>query len=216
MRNASFLAVLIAILTHCPASAAEPVTIPLKDVWALNMPGTRDVRQLEPQARDTPTRTGPLVNAIHDFLNPVNPSLSRTFRPGRGFAVEGSGREALRRVYLALLDRQKRTGVLPAGEVTLAFFARSVGLYVHLDEVQREGNNVILKYHFVSHVTLDFTTHFALIPMGKLAPGEYKVQLVQLPPTTEPKSSELIRIPKLAEPKWLAKIVCSPFTFEVK
>jgi hypothetical protein len=29
-------------------SPSDTVTIPLKDIWALNMPGTKDVRELEP------------------------------------------------------------------------------------------------------------------------------------------------------------------------
>jgi hypothetical protein len=215
----SLATALVAFLLCVPHAFAQQdlqadITIPLKEIWAYDMPGTRHIRELEPQAFERPKRAGPLVRAIHAFLNQVSPS---EFRPGPGFAVQGTGIEALRRAKAVLADKEKPVQVLSAADdVTLVFFARSGGVYLHIDEVKRDGTSVSIKYHFVAHLTTDRTTHFALIPMGKLTPGKYHVSLVQLPPTTEPPSSKLIDKPKPPDAEWVSRIVCSPFKFDVK
>jgi hypothetical protein len=40
----------VAILSAAAVQADEPVKIPLKDIWAYRMSGTKDVRELQPEA----------------------------------------------------------------------------------------------------------------------------------------------------------------------
>jgi hypothetical protein len=105
---------------------------------------------------------------------------------------------------------------LKAGDITLVFYSRLSGSYVHLRRVIRDGNVITLQYRFVAHGSREITTHFALVQLGKLPAGKYEVKTVQLPPDfsifPDLRPSEI----KLIPPERERRVVSLPFTFEVK
>jgi hypothetical protein len=140
------LALMFIVSTASRAVAdKKPVEIPLKDVWALDMPGTRPMRHGAPPDK---APEAPLVADIRQALYrvPVNQG------PGKGFAVTGVDMDALRNAHSVIVKKQKPKDTLPAdNEVMVAFFSRSAGSYVHIKHVERRNNEVIISYHFVQH-----------------------------------------------------------------
>ena len=152
---------------------SEPKVIPLKEIWAYNMPGTLNVQKMDP---DQP---GGLFEEIRRSLWAF-PSKDKDAR--KGFAVSGTGLEALRQVHAVLVEEQDPEQTFPANsDISVAFFSYQDSRYVHLHRVERQGNVVNIRYRFVPHETEEATTHFALIPLGKLSSGEYRVNVIQSP-----------------------------------
>lgn len=206
------LIILTLILSSASLAVAEekPVDIPLKSIWAANMPGTRSIRDLEPRANDDHYRYGPLSREI---LRAIHPRVKPEEDAGKCFAVEGEGLEALERANKVLVHDEKRPAVLPSGNVTLIFYSRGASSYVHLQEASRKGSVITLKYRVVTHSEREITTHLALIPLGSLPPGRYQVEIDRLP-TSYP--HPLAPRPSKATPNREHRIVCLPSTFEVK
>ena len=197
------------------AMAAPPneqpaiVKIPLDEIWAYKMPSTRDVRTLE---RD---KFAPTTEEIRKALGPTpleKPGPIKMPAPKRGFAVVGGGRDALQQTYSVLVDKQKPPQQLPAGsEITLIFTSIQSQRYVELDEVERQGNDFVVRYRFVPHETAEVTEHFALIPLGKLPTGKHSVQIVQSPM----EKKYLDRGFRPMSDADARRIVCGSFSFSV-
>lgn len=147
--------------------ADEPDEIPLKSVHALDMPGTRDVRKLDDQGR---------VEALRKTLE------RPTARPAASFIVQGRPEDALRQFYRIRVGGEKPAKLSTTDDVWVAFFSYQLGVYVHLDKVERSGARVTVRWRPVYHDEQQLTNHLALIPLGKLPAGEYEVQIVQAPP----------------------------------
>lgn len=185
------LAILLAILASCVASANadDPVTVPLKNIWAYQMPGTRDVRELEPQNFGQAVRKLTSDEQLKRYGQSLTSRILKTLqvRPTnqkakKAFAVLGTGVDALREAHAVLAERQRPRRTLPVdAEVSVVFFSYSFGSYVHLNKVEREGNTVTVSCRFVPHETKEMTAHFALIPIGKFKLGEVKVTVVSSP-----------------------------------
>jgi hypothetical protein len=193
-------------------SPSDIVTIPLKDIWALDMPGTKDVKELEPEKFGEQTQNLPLdkkrqlldesnLLAIRQSLGlqldgSKDPPSSRP-----GFAVSGSGITALQNavpIFTKKVVPQKSfTG---NSEITLVFISNQMGSFVHLGSVERKGNIIEVRYHFVTHLTQMMSEHFALIPLGKLPVGDYHVEIIQTPTNYK---------------EWEEKNVSKPFSFSV-
>jgi hypothetical protein len=63
-------------------------------------------------------------------------------------------------------------------------------------------------------MTLNLTTHFALIPLGKLKPGKYQVKFVQMPiESDEPPDHR--QVGQLESDEWVNQIISKPFNFRV-
>jgi hypothetical protein len=213
-------------LTVSSAMAAPPkdvtVEIPLKEVWALRMPNTRDITELEPAPIGL--RYGPLTDEIRYALGSkrdhdrsrnrkltgyrdtaFGPQPVYSFPPlkpvGKGFAVAGD--DPLREAHAVLFKDAKCPDML-TGPVTLVFYSMLAGSYVHLDKIERDGFTVTLTYHLEGHMTMESTSHFALIPLGELPPGKYSVNIQRQGPTWK-NSDEIVEA-----------IICKPFGFEVK
>jgi hypothetical protein len=165
-----FLAMFFAIVCSC-AAVTELVTIPLKSIWALDMPGSRDVRALESD------RAHSLVDAIKVALSSdASPELKAL---KRGFAVAGAGRNALAVTSDILTGKVRPTYKFAEdAELTIVFFSREFGSNVEIQQVAKQGTTFTIKYRFVPHKSDDSTEHFALIPVGKLATGNYRVSVV--------------------------------------
>lgn len=204
MSHARFLATLFGFLACWVTSAIAGegvVTIPLKEIWALDVPGTRDLRKLTDQRPDIA-----IAERIDRILQ-VNPTKGNR----KGFAVAGEDLAAVKEALARLSDKRAAPESLPSDmEVSLVFFSTPFSYYVHLQSVERRGDVITIKYAFVPHKTKELTAHFAIIPMGKLPVGKWQVKIVQLPMAQEYKAAGF----KPVDSKTAREIVCAPFVFE--
>ena len=209
-------ALCIAILACVSVALADSptVTIPLKDIWAWEMPGTQDVRNLEPNNYGPNTKQhsseeraklekAALAEQIREALSgyPWLPTAGAKITDLKsGFAVSGIGFEALQKAKRTLADKKEPSESFPADQdISVIFFSRIFGDYCHLDHVTRTGNHIEIAWRFVQHGNDWATEHFAIIPLGKLLPGQYEVKILQLQKPSD----------------WGAKIVCKSFSFSV-
>jgi hypothetical protein len=199
---------MMAFCTCAVAEEPKTVTIPLDQIWAWDMPGTRDIGQLEPN-KPAKVAYGPLVGDIRRALAMTSKEREEA-KPG--FAVLGMGLEALREAHAVVVEGRPPQEAFSAGsEVTIVFFSYQFGPYVHLTHVQRRGNTVEVCYQFTPHRTDEITEHFALIPLGKPATAKYDVHVTQVP-------MEEVYVEQGFRPVSGAtahRIVCRPFSFSV-
>jgi len=198
------------------ASAAHAEEIPLKSIWAANMPSLRNIRELEPRTEGDHRQFGPLMDTIYRTMRGSR-SGDAWGRPdaGPGFPVPSEGISALNAVYDIIVGLHDRPTTVRAGEVSIVFFARKSGQYCHLEKVAREGNMITLTYRFHAHRTGDVSNHFALIPLGALEPGKYEVRHVQLPMAHPPTEEGVVYTPPI-EGERLKRTVSEPYSFEVQ
>jgi hypothetical protein len=184
MEGASMLlrAVSIAVLTCISASVLadspnDMVTIPLKDIWALEMrgSGTKDVVDLEPDR--------PGIDSFRERIaKTLRPSIPGEIppKPRSAFAVSGTGHIALEEACAVLEDRKKPNSCFSSGnDVSVIFFSYAFSWYVRLIDVERQGTTIRIHYQFVPHLTNDMSQHFAIIPLGTLPDGKYQVEILQ-------------------------------------
>jgi hypothetical protein len=163
----------------------EAVEIPLKEIWAFNMPGTHDVRELEPDkfgAALANRSSREQLRIMRQSLTSQILSRVQFNKPGqkaaRGFTVVGNGADALREAHAVIADRKMPRESFPAGsDLSAVFFSHEFGYYVHVQKVEREADRVTIWYRFVPHETKELTRHFALIPLGSFSPGEVQVEI---------------------------------------
>ena len=225
MRQVCVLALALGIfiaMAH-PASSDEPdgktITIPLDQIWAFNMRSTRDVRELEPASLgriDAANRSkdseGDIKGTRVQQIRGVLRVLPADKEAAPGFAVEGSGLEALRGAHKVIVEQKPaRHSFVGDREVSLVFFCHSTRSYCHLSDVERCGKQAVIRFRFVPHLEEEITCHFALIPLGKLQPGDYTVKIVQLPMGSE---FERLHLPEVGT-KDAQVIVCKSFSFSV-
>jgi hypothetical protein len=217
-----WLALVIAIILVAPcASAEEPaaVTIPLKDIWAWDMPGTKPITELDPKAYGAGGQPPAADQRTSTFdespAQQIIGALGESKRDQSGFAVFGSGTEALREARGVLVDEKQSKDSFPTdAEITLVFFSHPAVPNCRIDRVERRDDLIQIFYRLdpgieqIIHVS---TTHFALIPLGKLPAGKYRVETIQAP-----MSKELsIQGSKEVPPKQASRIVCKSFSFTV-
>lgn len=181
-----------AMLSAVPLAVAEekPVEIPLKEIWALRMSGTKDVTELEPRVGDKPTAVMKINRLFLIRLEEDTP-------PGKCFVVKGEGKEALENAVQVLVHNEPRLKGIRAGTAaSLVFYSHPAAGYVLLDSVVRTDNLITVNYKVVVHQSANVTTHFALIPLRNLPPGKITVKPVQVPakdsrePMPDPKRTE--------------------------
>jgi len=175
--------------------------IPLHEIWAYEMPGTRNVTLLDTENADGTSH--PLINALHR-------TIADKFKKeaGRAFVIEGTDRIALENM-LGAFDREPPRSVPPNTDISLVFYTRFGGHYTHLETVERLGNKFVLTYRFVTHSTFNSTFHFALIPLGKLQTGAYQVEIKQSPSIDSTGR-------RVTLDKDVGSVVCRGTTFYVK
>jgi hypothetical protein len=94
--------------------AAEE-TIPLDRIWALGMPGTKDLRSLNEKSKENPLLTG-----IEMALRVV-PPVGKKAKPV--FVVSGTGAEALKEAHGVIVDDKPTAQTFPIGSnVSIVFF----------------------------------------------------------------------------------------------
>jgi hypothetical protein len=214
-----WLIAVVAVLLSLTAPAgraaeesAESVEIPLKEVWALDIPGTRDVRELQEIPQLPPGKELFEKSLIARIILELGTDLPQEVKPG--FAVPGVGLEALQQMHDALVkDRERLKSFRQDDQITIAFFSYTFGQYLRLDGIARSDDAITIKYHFVAHASLDSTVHFALIPLGALPSGDYEVFLERQATKTsgvlDAKGAIFI------DPDLLKRAVCGPFSFTV-
>jgi hypothetical protein len=221
---ASFLAASTAFGAEPTASvSAESSNIPLKEIWALEMPGTIDYRILDPDSfgrvpRDASVEVRRSIS--EKYMNSMGRKIKLAFMeqarpdtlPIEAFAVEGTGKEALSNLFRVVVEGKEEQNVFSkGGTLSLVFYARLSPYYVHLDQVQRDGNSINISYRLVPHMQRNATAHFALIPLTKIEPGEVDVNI--LPPIFDDKFDQLNVSPP--QENDLTKFVSRSFSFEV-
>jgi len=171
----------------------EAIEIPLSKIWALNIPGTRNVRELEPEVEAAKERLKslPPIEREEEFTELLKKSLiwqiRKALQPGSkragpGFAIASPEPELLQAVRDVLTGETKRSISFPAGNnITAVFFSRSSGVKVHIYHVERRDDVIEIHYRLVPYQEMYMTEHFALIPLGKLPSGIYLVKVVQGP-----------------------------------
>lgn len=171
-----------------PASDDEPWgepteghIIPLEEIWALEMPGTKPMdrgrRSLEPQ--DFVAPEGEFLHEIVLFFHSNEGIRSPV---STGFIVRGSGIDALRRTHSVLVEKQKPAHVFQHGEkVTLVFFTKSVSRPIHIKHIENHGPVINISYEVVPHDGLPSpainTVHLALIPLQLNHTGTVHVEM---------------------------------------
>jgi hypothetical protein len=184
--------------------------IPLDQIWAYEMPGTRDIRNLEPKRATGNLSTEALIR--DSLVLQIRRTLQNRPKPGEkagpAFVVVGTEKEALKNAHAVMVakDEKEPPRLLPANtDLSLVFYAYTGGRYVRLDSVEKSERLIVIKYHLESHSTANATIHFALIPIGKLPVGAVQVKIEQLPPTDEKGQPLPMRDER--------HIVCDSFTF---
>lgn len=198
-----FLAAFLLTVPANSSSAAESetVTIPLDSIWARNMPGTQDIRKLDwKQIQWKELLTGP-QGAL---------PLMKKERAEPGFVVAGTGQAALVAAHKKSADDPtKPPQSLPHGkECTIVFFTYAFSPGFALDRVTRRDNVIEIYYRYNPSGLDSFATYIALIPLGKLESGEYKVKMVNVP-------TELTRELPEYTADLVPKVVCQPFSFQI-
>jgi hypothetical protein len=204
--SACALALLLCVVVTAErvAKQSEAVEIPLKEIWAYNMPGTRDLQKVED--RLTPKQWEEIRRSLS-----VQPPQGK--KAGTGFAVVGVGPDAMREVHVVLVEGKKPSQIFPSNsDVSLVFYSYQFNRYVHLRSVSRRGNVIEIQYQFVPHKTKELTEHFALIPLSKLQLGKVQVDVVQAPMAQEFVRAEW----KPVGDDTARQIVCGSFSFEVE
>jgi hypothetical protein len=179
---------------------AEVITIPLDQIWATRMPGTLDIEQLSP--RD------PLVFEIRRSIG----FAAKDERASPAFAVIGTGLDALREAHEVFIrQKEPRQSVRVGSQTSVIFFAHETREYVHLHRVECRGYTLKAYYRFVPNENEEMSAYLAIIPLGKLPAGRYRVKIIRSPMEQKyvdigfrPLSDEVAR-----------QIVCGSFSFWV-
>lgn len=198
------------IIFLCVTSAHAEES-PLTSVWGANISGTQNIRELEPRTAGNNREFGPLMDSIRRAMQGGRSGRSWEGDAGPGLPVKGEGIEALNGAYDVLTDHGDRPTTVPAGKVSIVFFARQAGPNCYLEKIERDENVITLSYRFHAKRSAAVRAHLALIPLGELKPGKYEVRTVQVPiahPVGEPSG--------LIEGKRLKHSVSVPFSFEVR
>lgn len=193
------------VLAAAISSSALGEEIPLKSIWALDMPGTQDIRELDP--RETKEQT-----AITKIASALMGRRERKENLGSCFLVSGEGKDALKNAAALFAGNAPPSKRVAAGEkVSLVFYACSAPGYVHLHSVSKEAGVVTIKYQVVMHQSLEVTSHFALIPLGKLSPGNLKI-ISEYVPREKREPMEGVSKPDLS---MVRSAVCKSCSFEI-
>lgn len=212
--------ILIGLISLCASCRAETdsdtnqedksVTIPLDQIWALNMPRTHKLtlERRGPQSEFV-SDEGPTVEEIYISLQAMD--YDQQLSPA--FAVLGTGIEALNHANDVLAGRQKRRAFFTTNdEVSLVFFARGRHEHVHIRKAERLLGQTRIQYQLVPYLIGPQTTiHFAMIPLGRLPLGKMKVEMIRLSIDKQPNSSAY-KPPSLEAE---SQIVSPPFQFTV-
>ncbi len=190
---------------------AADYVIPLKEIWALKMPGTRAMDRTfgGNDGLTFSSPEGPFVSEIATTLH-KNP---RSLVPDEGFAVRGEGMDALREAHAVLVKgKSKPNSFHKDDKITLVFYSYSFGLSVHLVKVELRGDVLYLRYRF-HHGDPEVTNHIALIPIRNPGPGTL---LIEVKPEFEAENANAARTQASIDwGTWAPRVVCRSFSVRI-
>ena len=180
-------------------TGAKSIEIPLELICAYRMPGTSPVEKIDES----------LVFEIRRSLWPIPPKDKKA---RAGFAVGGTGREALGKVHSILVKNKPPSKSIPAhSEVSIFFFSHPDQPIVHIHRVERLGSVVNIHYGFIPNENEETSEYFALIPLGEVPAGKYRVNVIQSPRSQKDVDQGFQPIRK----EVARRIVCNSFSFSV-
>jgi hypothetical protein len=108
-------------------------------------------------------------------------AIRHSWGQSEGMAVNGEGGEALEDLRRKRIDKQERSEVSADSTISLAFYTGGIGWKIELEQVERKGSVVTIRYRPIPYREAMSCSHLALIPVGKLPTGTYRVVVEQLP-----------------------------------
>jgi hypothetical protein len=206
-------------------TGGQLVDIPPTRIWHYATIGPNKLRDLEPEyftkdpnrrysaeeLKQLAARGQRSLNAqIERAMHALPADENRRTRPG--FAVKGTGREALQGIYDVIVKGKAPESSFPSGDsVSVVFLSYPAQPYVAVDRVIRRGFNVNIHFILVSHSELDMSWNLALISLDRLAPGRYHVKNIRSRKERQFNERGMPPVSPNAE----EKIVCKSFEFEV-
>lgn len=82
-----------------------------------------------------------------------------------------------------LAKGQEPKTTLPASQaVSVVFFSLEAASEIQLHDVEIRGDEIQIRFSFVAHRNRGVESHCALIPLGALPPGRYKIKITEVAP----------------------------------
>lgn len=195
-----------------PGPGKDAVVIPLDQIWARKMPGTRPMIIGMKSGNKYISEEGPLLEDLRRLLRKFPENSAKQKKPAAGFVISGKGMAAMRKAHAILMGKEKRQTLFNAGkELSLGFFSYDSTWYVQLHDVFIQGKEIRVRYQFVPHQSSNITNHFALIPLKNLKQGEYEVTYKRFPMDKKYVDLGLRRLPASID-----KLICESFKFTVR
>jgi hypothetical protein len=198
---------LLTLISLCPQSRSEEVVkIPLIDIWANDMPGTKKFDFIKCNPSKDPD-----CPAVYSLLEAVQSGYKdKSFRPG--FVVDKTDFEAMREAQRVIVDKKMPQSSFAAGtELIVVFFTTEMNDYLQLEPAQIAGKTISISFRIITNETEDGSSYLAFIPLGKLPNGEYHVNMVDR--SDEQKFANAGR--RLYEEERIRREICNPFSFTV-
>jgi hypothetical protein len=184
---------------------SQSKSIPLSQVWAEGIQGTRDIKEFaKKRPNDPPPKEPFLAGASHPLLSQIKFELTKRYRrglvapvqkravgekfesakpnaksAGPAFIVTGSGRTALENVLAAFKAEELPRSATQNDDVNVVFYGRLTQDSWHIDSIDVADKQVIIKCHMKTKPSGTLNMHLAMIPLGRLSPGEYEIKVVQ-------------------------------------
>ncbi len=164
----------ITIQKTLPRSTPRASLIPLEEIWALDMPGTRPMDRRQ-SVNGYISPEGELVDRVRKLINKHNPWRDEA---DPAFAVRGEGLPALRQVVEILGGKRQPLQFFKKGEqISVVFLSKNYGAYVHLTKARVSDHRVELAFTLVPHVTNEVTSHMALIAFRPTTVGPVHIEI---------------------------------------
>jgi hypothetical protein len=197
-----------------PFSFQITTTIPLDEIWAYEMPGTREIQKAAKDAKWNLLE--PIFESWWHRANRLK--FKDLARPG--FAVSGHGLAALRSAHAVFVEGAPlRKEFSTEDEISLVVFSEPFSRYrVQIQQVRRRDRRIEIRYQLQASIAdraerRNFG-NFALIPLGKLPEGEYHVELRQMPREL---SEDHVKVGfKPLDEEWSHDFLSKPFCFTVE
>jgi hypothetical protein len=226
----------LAMLSASLAAADEkPVEIPLDQIWShSSAEGAKSLRSLEPglDRQRTPEETEALRRLTPAEINKITeekvakslvlqleraiqklPLVKEANKTKRGFAISGVGPAALPGVHDVLVRGKKPSNRFRSdADVSLVFFSHPTRARVAIDRIEREGKIIRIHFMLISHGLLNISSTLAMIPLGQLQAGEYRVEMIRSPNELKHNQPSFPPVEENAE----QRIICRPFEFSVE
>ncbi len=182
-------------------------TIPLDQIWALDMPGTQGLDKIAPDYGANSWRR------LRRLLAPKQPAKKAA--TGFVIALKQHRPNELDMISQILRFSRRSNSVPVTEEVGIVFYSTASAYRVEIEKVERLDSVVNIRYRLVPYQpnasSPKTSVDLAVIPLGKLSSGEYSVEMTQSP--MEQRFLDAGHKPVSDEQA--SRFVCQPFTFEV-